>query len=126
MLKPMNITRCLIIMKYYSEEDTRDLRLALEKEILSWAEVTEKKMFGCPCYQVKGRLFAFLVTKGIVITQLSADDKEKLSSQHQTSFFQAGRKTVSKWIKIPLKGKRDLEELMSFVRKSYDEAFLKE
>jgi len=55
-------------MKYYSEEDMKDLRRVFEKEVLSWPEVSTKRMFGCPCYQADKRLFAFLVTDGLVIT----------------------------------------------------------
>ena len=111
-------------MKYYSEEDTRDLRLALETEILGWSDVTTKKMFGCPCYQAEGRLFAFMVTKGLVLTQLKQADTEKLSSLYETSFFKSGKRIVKKWLRIPLKDRGDIEELMTFVRKSYEEALL--
>ena len=38
-------------MKYYSEEENRELRLAFEDIVLDWARVTKKKMFGCPCYK---------------------------------------------------------------------------
>ena len=113
-------------MKYYSEEDTRDLRLALEEQILGWEEVSTRKMFGCPCYLAKGRLFVFLVTRGIVITQLNIADREKLRGKYETSSFLAGKRIVSKWLKIPLRDKEDLEELMPFVRKSYEEALLRE
>ena len=113
-------------MKYYSEEDTKSLRLALEEKILSWKGVSTKKMFGCPCYQAKGKLFVFLVTKGIVITQLQPADREKLSSLYETSFFKAGKKIVPKWLKIPLVDKEDLEGLMPFIRRSYRESLLKE
>ena len=34
-------------MKYYSEEETKDLRLAFEDIVLNWARVSKKKMFGC-------------------------------------------------------------------------------
>ena len=107
-------------MKYYSEKETKDLRLALEKEVLSWAHVSTKKMFGCPCYQAKGKLFVFLVTNGIVITKLEPDDKKELSNQRQTSFFQAGKKTVKNWVKLSVKGTEELDTIMPFVRKSYE------
>jgi uncharacterized protein YukJ len=87
-------------MKYYSEEDTKDLRLAFEEEVLSWPQVSTKKMFGCPCYQVKGKLFVFLVTKGIVITHLEQADREELSRQHETTSFQAGKKIVQNWVRL--------------------------
>jgi len=113
-------------MKYYSEEDTKELRLALEAEVLNWPHVTIKKMFGCPCYQAKGRLFAFLVTNGVVVTRLQQADRGKLSSQHQTSFFQAGKKTVKNWIKISIKNLEQLDSLILFIRKSYEAALQKE
>ena len=112
-------------MKYYSEEETKELRVALEKEVLNWNHVTTKKMFGCPCYQAKGKLFVFLVTKGVVITQLSLSYREGLSSKFQTSYFQAGKKTVKNWIRLSIKNLEQLESVMPFVRKSYEEALLK-
>jgi hypothetical protein len=112
-------------MKYYSEQETKELRLALEAEVLNWPHVSTKKMFGCPCYQAKGKLFAFLVTNGVVITQLQQADRDEMSRQHQTSFFQAGKKTVKNWIRLSIKNKKDLDSVMPFVKKSYEEALLK-
>jgi len=54
-------------------------------------------MFGYPCYQTNCKLFAFFVTNGIVIIQLEQADKEILSREHQTAFFQTGRKIVKDW-----------------------------
>ena len=108
-------------MRYYTEEDTRDLRLALEDRVFNWTQVTTKKMFGCPCYQVRNKLFVFLVTKGIVITQLKEDDIKKLSQEYKTDFFQAGTKIVKKWIRLSIESK-DLDWIMPYVRKSYETA----
>ena len=57
-------------MKYYNEEKMKNFRLIIEKEILSWPNVTAKKMYGCPCYKYKEKLFAFIVTDGIVLTKV--------------------------------------------------------
>lgn len=113
-------------MKYYSEEETKELRLAVEKEVLNWAHVSTKKMFGCPCYQAKGKLFVFLVTNGIVITQLQPSDREELSSKYQTSYFQAGKKTVKNWVRLSITNLKELDEAMRFIRKSYEETLLEE
>ena len=43
----------------YSEYARAYLRRAFEGHVLEWPQVTTKKMFGCPCYQAKGKLFAF-------------------------------------------------------------------
>ncbi len=112
-------------MKYYSEEETKDLRLAFEEKVLTWEKVSTKKMFGCPCYLANDKLFAFLVTKGVVITQLNQNEREELSSQHQTTFFQAGKKIVQNWIVFSIKNKRELDQIIPFVKKSYEYALQK-
>jgi hypothetical protein len=108
-------------MKYYTEEDTKELRLALERRIFKWSNVTTKKMFGCPCYQVNSKLFAFLVTKGIVITQLGETDINELSRMYDTAFFQAGKKIVKKWIKVSIESK-NFDKILPYVKKSYKRA----
>ncbi|WP_287582812.1 TfoX/Sxy family protein [Candidatus Borrarchaeum sp.] len=109
-------------MKYYSEDEMKDLRLAFEEKVLKWKQIDIKKMFGCPCYQSNGKLFVFLVTKGIVITKLDKKEKEILSQQFSTTPFKAGKKTVHNWARIPINRKKDLDQIMPFVRKSYDRA----
>ena len=64
-------------MKWYIEEQTKDLRQALEKIILGWYKVTYRKMFGCPCYLANGKMFAGLVTKGVIITKLNEIPRNK-------------------------------------------------
>lgn len=112
-------------MKYYSEEDTKDLRLGFEEKVLRWPQVGTKKMFGCPCYQAGGKLFAFLVTNGIVVTQLAQSEREALSRQHQTTFFHAGKKIVQNWVRVPVEDKSALVQVMPFVRKSYESVLRK-
>ena len=112
-------------MKYYSEEETKDLRLAFEDKVLTWPSIGTRKMYGCPCYKAQGKLFAFLVTKGLVITCLSETDREKLSHQYQTSPFQAGRITIQGWVRIPIQDKREVESVMPYVKRSYRAALKK-
>ena len=109
-------------MKYYSEEETIEIRLALEAEILKWYKVDFKKMFGCPCYMANGRLFVFLVTKGIVITRLSETDRANLSINNLTTSFRAGDKDMKNWLQISLSKPKELLSIVPFVRKSYEEA----
>ena len=109
-------------MKYYSEDETRDLRIVFEEKVLRWENVTKTKMFGCPCYKVNEKLFTFLVTKGVVITKLNENERETISSQYQTTPFQAGKKTVQKWIKLAVENESDLEKILPLVRKSYNNA----
>jgi hypothetical protein len=106
-------------MRYYSEEETGGLRLELEQAVLRWRGVGTKRMFGCPCYHADGNLFAFLVTDGIVVTRLSEADRATLSRWPGTGSFQAGKKTVRGWTRIPIEDKRALDRVMPFVRRSY-------
>jgi len=105
-------------MKYYEEAKMGELRLAFEKRAMRWPHVSTKRMFGCPCYEANGRLFAFMVTDGVVLTQLPESDKDELSKRDGVDFFRPGRR-VSKWLRIPVKSEGELEETLTFVRKSY-------
>lgn len=109
-------------MKYYSEDDMKNHRLALEQSLLRWPLVTMKRMFGCPCYVAKGKLFAFLVSNGIVITKLSPDQRDRMKSEFQTTSFRAKEKSVEKWIKVSLKEENDLPKIIPFVEMSYNNA----
>lgn len=106
-------------MRYYLEEKTHKLREKVEKEVLGWPKVSTKKMFGCPCYKRDGKLFASLVTEGIVITHISDEDREKLSRLFQTGPFHAGKRIVDSWLRIPIININDIDKIMPFVRKSY-------
>ncbi|UCH01466.1 MAG: TfoX/Sxy family protein [Candidatus Bathyarchaeota archaeon] len=108
-------------MEWYNEEETKELRESVEKEILRWPQVTSKKMFGCPCYLANGKMFAGLVTKGIVITKLNSLEKEEIQKTHEIKPFVTGRRIIKKWVRINLDPK-NLEKILPFVKKSYERA----
>lgn len=109
-------------MSYYSEAEMVELRRLFELEILSWPRVTARTMFGCPSYQVDGRLFAFLVTGGVVLTQLMLADREALRRQYEVAEFKAGERVLAHWIQVLLPDRRQLGYLLPYVRKSYERA----
>ena len=109
-------------MKWYIEEETRELREAFEQEILKWPQVDYKKMFGCPCYLANGKMFAGLVTKGLVITKLKSAEKEELQKLREIKPFVAGSKIIRSWVQINL-DPQELKEIMPYVKKSYERAF---
>ncbi len=109
-------------MQYYNEEKMQNLRLRIEKEILNWPNVTTKKMYGCPCYKNKEKLFAFLVTDGVVLTQVSEQDKIKLSKEFKIKPFQAGKRTMNKWPQISIDTTTDLERIIPFIKNSYNQS----
>lgn len=88
-------------MKYYSEEQAKDLRTGFEDRVLGWPQVTKNKQFGCPCYEAKGKLFAFLVTDGVVLTQLLEGDREALRAKHRAAAFGSEGRKIQKWVQVP-------------------------
>jgi hypothetical protein len=107
-------------MQYYNEEKMHNLRLKMEKEILNWPSVTQKKMYGCPCYKNKEKLFAFLVTDGVVLTNVSEPDKLTLTKEFDIKPFQAGNRTINKWPQIRVDETTDVTKIIPFVKKSYE------
>ncbi len=107
-------------MQYYNEEKMKKFRLAMEREILKWSDVTTKKMYGCPCYTHKDKLFAFLVTGGVVLTKTSEQDKMRLSKEFAIQPFQASTRTMKGWPQIPVDETSDLEKIILFIKKSYN------
>ena len=108
-------------MKWYLEEETKELREIFEKEILTWPQVDFKKMFGCPCYLANGKMFAGLVTKGLIITKLNDLEKEDLRKIREIKPFVAGDKIIKSWVHIDLEP-NVLREIMPFVKRSYERA----
>ncbi len=109
-------------MQYYNEEKMGRFRIRLEKEILSWPGVSTKKMYGCPCYKRQEKLFAFLVTDGVVLTKASEEDKIMVSKEFQIRPFQTANRTMRGWLQIPLGDDSDLRKILFFIEKSYHQS----
>jgi hypothetical protein len=109
-------------MQYYNEEKMQPFRLKLEKEILSWPLVTTKKMYGCPCYKYKDKLFAFLVTDGVVLTKVNEKDRLKLSTEFAIKPFQTPTRTMKGWPQIPIDAATDLEKIIPYIKNSYTQS----
>ncbi len=107
-------------MKFYDEDKSGKLRFQLEKEIIDWPDISTKKMFGCPCYMVNKKMFAFLVTNGVVIIKLRDEEKKDLQQITATEYFQTDTRTIKKWTKIPVKSENDLEKILPFIKMSYN------
>jgi hypothetical protein len=106
-------------MKYYVEETARELRETFERHILTWPQVTTRTMFGCPAYLADRRLFAFLVTEGIVITQLHTPDREALGKIYTTEPFQVRERTIERWITVFIPEPEAYARVMPYVKKSH-------
>jgi TfoX/Sxy family transcriptional regulator of competence genes len=82
--------------------------------------VEERKMMGCLSYLVGRKMFALVVTKGIVITKLDDESKKALLGVHPWKPFDAHR-TIKKWAHLELEPE-DVPSIISFIRKSYEAA----
>ena len=99
-----------------------NLRLRIEKEVLSWPDVTTKKMYGCPCYKYKKKLFAFMVTDGVVLTKASEQNKVKLSKEFSVKPFQAATRTMKNWPQIFIDETSDIQKIIPFIKNSYKQS----
>lgn len=106
-------------MKYYDERETADIRALFEKEVMGWSRVSQRSMFGCPTYLADGKLFAFLVTNGIVITQIRLRDREAISEVFETAPFKIGEREIERWLVVTISQPEKIKRLMRLVRKSY-------
>ena len=109
-------------MKFYDEEQMSDVREALEKVILRWPRVTAKQMMGCLCYFSEKKFFAFLVTRGIVLTKLAEKERTVLLEEVGGKAFEMSGRIAKTWIRIPLKEPRDVRLILPFVEASYKAA----
>jgi hypothetical protein len=109
-------------MKFYSETADHDLRLAFEAEVRAWPKVRARKMFGCPCYQADGKLFALVVSGGIVITHVLPEDRETLTRQFLAVPFETGQRSLQGWLRVPAQLRQEIVKLLPYLQKSYEAA----
>jgi len=109
-------------LRYYDETRMARVREAVDAVLTKWPKVTRTLMFGCPCYKAGGRLFAFLVTNGIVLTRLSPEDRAIAGSRLKAKPFNTGTRAMGGWPQLPLARAPRLKGCLPFVRRSYDSA----
>lgn len=109
-------------MDPYSEEAMHTIRVTLERELFRWPGVATKAIFGLPGYIVNGRVFALLVTGGIILTKLTETDRKEVIKRFRTIPVTGHGGVIAAWVQILLPEEGDLSIIVPFVRKSYDEA----
>lgn len=109
-------------MKYFDKEEGAALKTAFEDVALDWPSVTATSMFGCPSYRADGTLFAVLVTDGVALTRLPSDHHEQVAQAFETGPFQAGDRTVTKWVQITINDVAALGSLVPHIKASYESA----
>jgi hypothetical protein len=109
-------------VKYFDRDDGAALRAAFEETVLDWPGVTATTTFGCPSYRADGTLFAVLVTEGVALTRLPDERREAIAREFATGPFEAGDRTVTKWVQVAVDDAADLDSLVPHVRASYESA----
>ena len=112
-------------MKYFDKDEGAALKSAFDERVLDWPNVTAKTMFGCPSYQAEDTLFAVLVTDGVALTRLPSDHREQVTQAFETGPFQAGERTVTKWVQITIDDVAELDSLVPHIKASYESALEK-
>ncbi len=107
-------------MKLYDEETMKELRKSFEEEILQYLHVKTNRMLGCPSYTVKDKLFAFLITEGLVLTNLPDSDREAALERPGAQPFEHNQRVVKRWVRIPVTSEKILGDIMPLVVKSYE------
>jgi len=107
-------------MKYFDEKKMAAIKKALDMKVLKWKDVSTRPMMGCQCYFYKRKFICFLVTDGIVLMKLSDGDREELKNKFGGKPFEMAGQTGRLWV-TPLRGIADLNPIMPYVKKRYDE-----
>ncbi|MCL7412557.1 MAG: hypothetical protein M8353_02945 [ANME-2 cluster archaeon] len=105
-------------MKYYLEKEMKEIRYAFEKKVLSWPHVTQNMTFGCPSYQTNGKTFAILVTNGVLITRIDEAIEDTHSDPCQDGTNHVKQRNIEHWIRVPMKDKDEVDQIISIVKKS--------
>jgi hypothetical protein len=109
-------------MDRYADESMHAIRVSLERELFRWPGVTKRPIFGLPGYIVNGKVFALLVTGGIILTKLPEIERERVSGRFPTVPVTGHGGVIAAWVQIVLPETGDLPTILPFVKKSYDEA----
>lgn len=112
-------------MTFYTEAESRDLRVAFEDVVMHWPGVSSARMFGHPGYRAQGKLFAFLVNRAVVILKLSEEDRRHLRQERDGVPFVGSRGNVIEgWTQVPIGDVGELSGLSPYLRRSYERALI--
>lgn len=109
-------------MRYFDPENGAALEQSFEDLVMDWPAVTRETMFGCPSYRAGDTIFAVLVTDGIALTRLPEADREAIEAEFEAGPFEAGGRTIKKWVQVFVEDPATVDRLEPFIRSSYDAA----
>jgi len=105
-------------MSYYDEQTGGALRDTVDRLVGDWEDVTLKRMFGCPCYSARGKIFAIVMSDGLVLTKLPAAEAIRRGSPLAVAPFRTDTKLVPSWSKFAA-GPDDIGRLAHWIEEGY-------
>jgi hypothetical protein len=109
-------------MPYYTEAESREIRLRIEEIVLGWPGVTKKMLFGSPAYSVGKSAFVMLVTGGIILTRLVEQEKARLLEDPAAGYFEGHGRVMKKWVRISIPTPSGIDPYIPFIMASYEAA----
>ena len=90
--------------------------------MMAWASVEPRRMFGCDCYLVSGRLFAFFQDQGVVVRVPPSQREELLADRRASAFTSRRGARFGDWLHLRLPGPADAAFAVVAVEASYRRA----
>lgn len=109
-------------MQYFDPAAGSTLKAAFEETIAGWPEVSTETMFGCPSYRAGETIFAVLNTDSVALTRLPEEDREAVEAAFEAGPFDAGGRTISKWVQVFVEDPAALDDLEPYIEASYESA----
>jgi TfoX/Sxy family transcriptional regulator of competence genes len=95
----------------------------LEEATETFADVSERMMFGCDAFFADGTVFALVWKTGRIGVKLPEQpDFERLMAEPGADPWTAGTKTMSQWVLVPERFHEDTAALEEWVVAAHDEA----
>jgi len=90
--------------------------------MMGWANVEPRRMFGCDCYLVGSRLFAFFQDEGVVVKVPSPRREELLADARVRPFTVRQGARFGDWLHLRLSASADAAFAFAAVEESYRHA----
>jgi len=91
----------------------------LDARPLTWPGVSKRRMFGCDCYLVEGRMFAFRGDMGLVLKLPPADRERLLARPDAAPFLMRPGVPFGEWVQWRTRP-REEEQALAMLRSAFD------
>lgn len=96
---------------------------ALYPELMSWPDVSLRRMFGADCFLSRGRMFAFAFKDGVVTKVAKDRYRDALAVPGAAPFESRPGLIFGRWVRFPSLDRassKDAESLISWLRLAYE------